>query len=51
MDKGKMERQEPEEGFANTPSGGPLGLGGWKLDPEHISDPRKGKTTMPKLNF
>jgi hypothetical protein len=54
MDKGKMERQEPEEGFANTPSGGTFerawGLGGWKLDPEHNSDPREGKTTTPKQN-
>jgi hypothetical protein len=44
MEKGKMVRAEPEEGFANTPSGGffdrKWGMGGWKLDPEHQSDPR-----------
>jgi hypothetical protein len=44
MEKGKMVRAEPEEGFPNTPSGGffdrKWGMGGWKLDPEHKSDPR-----------
>jgi hypothetical protein len=44
MEKGKLMRAEPEEGFPNTPSGGffdrKWGMGGWNLDPEHQSDPR-----------
>jgi hypothetical protein len=47
LPKGEIIRHEPEEGFPNTPSGGkfdrPWGMGGWKLDPEHMSDPYKAK--------
>jgi hypothetical protein len=43
IEKGTIIRHEPEEGFPNTPSGGRFdrawGMGGWKLDPEHKSDP------------
>lgn len=49
LNKGEIIRNELEEGFANTPTGGkfdrPWALGGWKLDPEHNSDPRKGRVT------
>ncbi len=39
LPKGEIVRREPEEGFANTPSGGHFdrkwAMGGWKLDPQH----------------
>lgn len=39
LPKGEIIRREPEEGFANTPSGGHFdrkwAMGGWKLDPQH----------------
>ena len=43
LEKGEIIRHEPEGGFPNTPSGGKFdrvwGMGGWKVDPEHKSDP------------
>jgi sulfite oxidase len=43
LEKGEIVRHEPEEGFPNTPSGGKFdrvwGMGGWKVDPDHKSDP------------
>lgn len=39
LPKGEIIRSEPEEGFANTPSGGKFprkwAMGGWKVDPQH----------------
>lgn len=39
LPKGEIVRTEPEEGFANTPSGGHFdrkwAMGGWKVDPQH----------------
>jgi hypothetical protein len=39
LQKGEIIRREPEEGFANTPSGGHFDrtwkMGGWVLDPQH----------------
>lgn len=39
IDKGVVIPTEPEEGYANTPTGGKFdrawGFGGFKLDPEH----------------
>jgi len=47
LEKGEIIRQEPEEGFANTPSGGHFdrkwAMGGWKLDPEHNKGMRETK--------
>lgn len=45
LEKGQIIRNEPEDGFYNTPSGGKFdrawGLGGWMVDPQHTDDPRK----------
>lgn len=47
LPKGEIIRQEPEEGFANTPSGGHFdrqwAMGGWKIDPQHNTGLRKTK--------
>jgi len=47
LPKGEIIRQEPEEGFANTPSGRHFdrqwAMGGWKIDPQHNTGLRKTK--------
>jgi len=52
LPKGEIIRNEPEEGFANTPTGGkfdrPWRMGGWTVDPEHQSDPGVTATTKPQ---
>lgn len=45
LPRGEMVRSEPEEGFANTPSGGEFprrwAMGGWKIDPQHDTGMRE----------
>jgi len=53
LPKGEIIRSEPEEGFANTPSGGHFdrkwAMGGWKLDPQHNTGMRETAPPAQKV--
>mmetsp|Transcript_20466 Transcript_20466/g.44359 ORF Transcript_20466/g.44359 Transcript_20466/m.44359 type:complete len:82 (+) Transcript_20466:1700-1945(+) len=53
LPKGEIIRREPEEGFANTPSGGHFdrkwAMGGWKLDPQHNTGMRETAPPAQKM--